>query len=188
MPIRKQQGQSSCAKRAFTCIANKNRTYVDTQHSPLLCLPAELRNRIYGYVFGVPWIRACCGSDRFCTYWGCNECIDDILYRFKFKFHYPRRLLALTETCRQIHEETKILPFVLNKFHGKPESIDRALHYYLDPEQSNAVTAVCFLVRNNGLEFEKPSIENLYSLPLQQDLAEALDNISYLRNLKSTLR
>ncbi|KAI4647677.1 hypothetical protein J4E93_004087 [Alternaria ventricosa] len=73
--------------------------------SPLLSLPAELRNQIFALALTQPTIE---------IFW-CTP-------RWKFKFHedcrphYVRQPLNLLFVCRQTHAETATLPYKLNTF------------------------------------------------------------------------
>jgi hypothetical protein len=72
--------------------------------SPLLQLPAELRNQIYALALSHPMITICRYlspiSFRFCT----------TIQRIR---RYPLNLLYV---CRQIYSETAVLPYKLNSF------------------------------------------------------------------------
>lgn len=76
-----------------------------TPLSPLLRLPGELRNKIYEYVFSDQTI---CPSED----WLCGtiklSCKSTTATWFEDTFEV---FTALTKTCRQIHEETRLLPF-----------------------------------------------------------------------------
>jgi hypothetical protein len=74
-------------------------TALNANNSPLLRLPAELRNKIYalvldedGYVFSYPDRPTLASGER-------------------------KNRLAILSLCRQIHAETALLPFSLNKLH-----------------------------------------------------------------------
>jgi len=73
--------------------------------SPLLSLPAEVRNQIFVLALTQPTIE---------IFWSHP--------RWKFKFHedcrpgYGRRQLNLLFVCRQTHAETATLPYKLNSF------------------------------------------------------------------------
>lgn len=72
--------------------------------SPLLRLPGEIRNRIYEYVFSDHMI--CPRRD-----WNGTiklKCVPTTRGRHNNSFE---SFIALTKTCRQICEETRLLPF-----------------------------------------------------------------------------
>jgi hypothetical protein len=91
------------------------------QSSILLRLPAELRNNIYSLVLGGKYITiAGWGS-----YWVQSKSLDDCYAlmcppeepEFTWhKFESSKHLLSLLHTCRQVHSETRLLPFALNVF------------------------------------------------------------------------
>lgn len=77
--------------------------------SPLLCLPAELRNAIYHYVVGGYLIQPQeedngPGKARRIRHTGSQE------------WHSPSVLLSLTGICREIQVEASLLSFSLNRF------------------------------------------------------------------------
>jgi hypothetical protein len=86
------------------------RTLNDPEDCPFLRLPAEIRNQIYNCVLG-----------------GCqiNVNLNDYgLWRRPQRQPYyittipwqPNTMIALTKVCRQIHQDTALLPFKLNTF------------------------------------------------------------------------
>ncbi|KAF1959405.1 hypothetical protein CC80DRAFT_490333 [Byssothecium circinans] len=98
MPTRKQishlkkRSKEGAANEKFHSILEEKLQKItarNQQLSPLLRLPAELRNKIYSLVLG-----------------GCNIPDDLPLTRPHF--------LALLATCRQTNTETRTLPFTLN--------------------------------------------------------------------------
>ncbi|KAH7377917.1 hypothetical protein DE146DRAFT_587963, partial [Phaeosphaeria sp. MPI-PUGE-AT-0046c] len=77
----------------------------NSNHSPLLRLPSEIRNRIYGYVFKAGY--TCGVTDR------------GKLYSIQSNGgrHYLTNLRnPLSKASRQLHFETNLLPLQLNKF------------------------------------------------------------------------
>ncbi|CAE7000757.1 hypothetical protein CFE70_001059 [Pyrenophora teres f. teres 0-1] len=79
--------------------AHDHITQLNATNSPLLRLPAELRNQIYEYALG---------GHIFYFYTECsNEYPHD---RF---FHND---IALVYVCRQLNAETALLPYALNSF------------------------------------------------------------------------
>ena len=82
------------------------------EHSPLLRLPAELRNKIYHYVIVVERIRI----------WPSQmTMIRSREYRVcSFYVRKPTiHLTALSATCRKLHADTALLPFRWNTFSGE---------------------------------------------------------------------
>lgn len=130
---------------------------LNTTESPLLRLPAELRNRIYEFVFGgclihvehaeLPRLDASLNEQKplktpnhmdMLNYWrmGDRFHIDPCKDRHRYCIPVPNGMyiprerlwnrtpahlnkilnLDVTRACRQIHDETKLLPFYLNIF------------------------------------------------------------------------
>ncbi|KAF1832936.1 hypothetical protein BDW02DRAFT_624666, partial [Decorospora gaudefroyi] len=107
--------------------------------SPLLRLPAELRNKIYRFVLGGNHIRPYC---------------ETVMGVWEVSFPgwaYSRLQLALLEVCRQVYAETKLLPFSLNRFVGYPEHMFELLATSLTPTQANALKTVYFYVDQFGI-------------------------------------
>ena len=77
-------------------LALKNPT---SPSSPLLRLPPELRNRVYQYVFTTP-------DDTLAV--GLAQCLCS------GKWVRPSSTFALSETCKQIHNECSALPYTIN--------------------------------------------------------------------------
>ncbi|KAF2831013.1 hypothetical protein CC86DRAFT_401574 [Ophiobolus disseminans] len=117
----------------------KERDLQCDRNSPLLRLPAELRNIIFDLVIGGYKIHVC---GRLLCHACCRrELGDDDAYKEYFDdvgsvnevdgypnperahpvyqpIHWPSDATALTTTCRQIRSETRLLPFALNIFYG----------------------------------------------------------------------
>jgi hypothetical protein len=94
-------------------------TMIEVHHkaSSFLCLPAELRNHIYTYVLGGETFDIHC--------WRCYT-----PFGFATRILRKRRFfLALLAVCRQLHSETRLLPFRLNAFSFKSQD---AFHSWLD--------------------------------------------------------
>jgi len=103
-----------------------------------LRIPAELRNQIYEYVLG----GMCLEADYRQTYTtGHRIKVQPMPYE-------PRqgkevvRLLALTETCRQIRSETRLLPFALNEFCGSTIKIFCVFVTSLSEEQRRIIRRI----------------------------------------------
>lgn len=76
--------------------------------SPLLRLPAELRNEIYAYVFTDEYLFASITCSPDATDRGYSPTFHTCIKK-------PYRV-ALTSTCRALYVETQNLPFKLNQF------------------------------------------------------------------------
>ncbi|KAF3001553.1 hypothetical protein E8E13_009730 [Curvularia kusanoi] len=77
-------------------------TLQNQKQSPLLRLPGELRNKIYGYFFSDYDIHMECEGFSFV---GGSE----------FPHLRGNQLVAMSAVCRQLHDETALLPFRLCK-------------------------------------------------------------------------
>jgi hypothetical protein len=102
-------------------MVNLSNTALNQKNSPLLRFPAELRNEIYYYALGGVEMTLRSGATsntsfavplkfKLETLIGLNVA-DPITQRVEYG-------LALTQTCRQLYAETKLLPFQLNDFWG----------------------------------------------------------------------
>ncbi|CAN9441274.1 unnamed protein product [Alternaria alternata] len=100
---------------------------------PLLRLPAELRNKIYEYVFLSHPVRPF-REHREWPYWA-----------------YPRSQLNLLETCRQIYFEAKLFPFALNVFVGYAEHVIELLLTTFTASQTNTISTVRLYVDAFGV-------------------------------------
>ncbi|EMD94239.1 hypothetical protein COCHEDRAFT_1094483, partial [Bipolaris maydis C5] len=96
--------------------------------SPLLRLPAELRMKIYDYVFDAGSI-----SPKYET-------------QDHRTWEYPRTNLSLIQACRQTWAETRLLPFTRNVFSGYSEHVIEMLCKNLTRSQANAISRVRLLV------------------------------------------
>jgi hypothetical protein len=117
------------------------------QDSPLLCLPAELRNRIYELALGglrlqVFNIRN--GTKDYHSHYIAAR--DEEPHSRCKELH---RLTALTLVCRQLYTETNILPFRLNAVHVSSDTISH-LVTVLSEAQRNAI----FTLRTNYVEIQ----------------------------------
>lgn len=89
--------------------------------SPLLRLPAELRNKVYAYVFSGCRLRVLChpgGSSVYATDPD-SEIRFDESGRKDFK-----TLIALTRTCHLVYAESRLLPYKLSTYR-----IELVLHF-----------------------------------------------------------
>jgi hypothetical protein len=115
-----------------------NRLERNARESPLLRLPAELRNRIYDLVLYE-------GDYNFASHFYIkdDQDQDDFLNfeGFKVDPKVPNRL-GLIRTCRQLYAETVLLPFSLNTFVFRTH----AMQYFFDSKttmaQSRAIRAI----------------------------------------------
>jgi hypothetical protein len=108
-------------------------------NSPLLRLPGELRNKIYEYAFG--------GHEVMLK--------RDIWYAKDRMYCYAHDsplslwsdLLSRTTICRQIYEETRLLPYALNTVCIDMYVGDHAIYVQeLGKSQKSAIRAICFKI------------------------------------------
>jgi hypothetical protein len=109
--------------------------------SPLLNLPAEVRNEIYKHVFA--------NVDVHC---------DSI--EVKFPTVHLGDLMALPQTCEQIRLESQALAYSLCRFWGTPPTLDILLRH-IGPVKANLITNVVIRVHAwCGGAFTLPSTSN----------------------------
>jgi hypothetical protein len=105
------------------------RSLRNQQQSPLLRLPAELRNKIYGHVLGGFIISFRTSRPR-------HHCLIRFKVSRKIGEFKPSNLLLI---CRQINAEAQLLPFELNEFNYRiPEAFKHMLDLLSD-RQVNAI-------------------------------------------------
>jgi hypothetical protein len=111
----------------------------DRPSPPFLRLPFSVRQHIYRYVLGGIHIRVCdpknCRRSHRCR--SRARKLHCPVY-----FHLRRCHLTLLSTCRQIHSETKLLPFSLNEFDGEYWDMHLAVFYRLSDAQVNAIANI----------------------------------------------
>jgi hypothetical protein len=99
------------------------RSLRNQQKSPLLRLPAELRNKIYGHVLGGFIISFRTSRPR-------HHCLIRFKFSRKIGEFKPSNLLLI---CRQINAEAQLLPFELNEFNYRiPEAFKHMLDLLSD--------------------------------------------------------
>ncbi|KAF9729785.1 hypothetical protein PMIN01_11718 [Paraphaeosphaeria minitans] len=87
------------------------------KESSLLCLPAELRSLVWMHTLGGMVFEVHCWVS-----YGVNSFATRILNRQK-------NFLSLLRTCRRIHAEARLIPFMFNAFRIKSE---QGLHAFVD--------------------------------------------------------
>jgi hypothetical protein len=109
------------------------------QQSPLLRLPAEIRNRICELVLGGLRLQSVCVQKPFFkskgTPWRCISAKE----KDQAGIIYLHRVTALTLVCRQLYQETHILPFKLNSVHIFTSTFSH-LAAVLSDAQRNAIS------------------------------------------------
>jgi hypothetical protein len=151
------------------------------QQSPLLRLPPEIRNRIYGLVLGGKQIQVCdaknCASRHRCRSRKQKN-------RYDTYFHLRRRDLALLVSCHQIHEETKLLPFNHNEFEGHHWNIHLAVYHRLTDAQVSTITNVRVHVNNEDVNYFQDCDDfPAFSIRLSDRFLSTLQVLAHLRGL-----
>ncbi|KAF2831046.1 hypothetical protein CC86DRAFT_377964 [Ophiobolus disseminans] len=106
--------------------------------SPLLRLPAKLRNHINGYVLGGNQVYIEC-NPAYCSWENLKKPYIRIStrnysrHKDDFAWHRPKHLFGLLQVCRQVHAEAKELPFTSNSFWGTVTSLSAALRVHILP-------------------------------------------------------
>ncbi|RMZ66580.1 tetratricopeptide-like helical [Pyrenophora seminiperda CCB06] len=118
-PLVSQQERRRQLVQRLAAITERNQ-----QTSPLLRLPAELRNKIYNYVFHSPPIRP----------------YRD--HRVYGAWAYSRRQLSLLQVCRQVYFEARLVPFKCNVFVGYAEHVIELLVTSFAPQQADVISTV----------------------------------------------
>jgi hypothetical protein len=114
-----------------TCYLTPGSTARNRVQSPLLRLPGEIRNQIYGHAFAGKMISlAYRGS--FYLYDAESE---------KRETYTLNELVGATTTCHQVRSETTVLPFRYNEFESLRQALPKFLSK-LQKEQRNAMVSV----------------------------------------------
>jgi len=113
---------------------------LQNRDSPLLRLPAEIRNQIYGYVIG---------GHEACPTWEDRDCLDVELRATRYNTSGGTRegwaaLFMLSYVCKQLNMETKNLPYELTAFQSDIcAAFDRFL-CQLKEEKKELITTISF--------------------------------------------
>ncbi|KAH9873443.1 hypothetical protein IAQ61_004066 [Plenodomus lingam] len=120
-------------------------------NSPLLHLPAELRNKIYTLIFHTLPILVCFATSHASR--PVDHCPASRTVKRRYSHvHYSRVDLALLQTCRWIYFEARLLPFLLNTFKGFPEAMVAAFPGRLYHAQWSCVTRIELTVAKTDVE------------------------------------
>jgi hypothetical protein len=135
---------------------------LDQTNSPLLRLPAELRNRVYEYVFGdVRLILGNWPGARIMTTTG-----------------HDANALALATTSCQLYVETKLLPFVLGHLLAYSVGYLMSGIKKLGPEQRQAIRNIEFDYYDSDFSIFKRNSGEIFSstlpAPSLQDLVRPI--------------
>ena len=79
------------------------------RESPLMRLPAELRDSVFKYLLGGQELRIMVYEDPLLA----SRPMGDTGH-----FKDTKNFVTITQTCRQAHSDTKLMPFGLNKIVG----------------------------------------------------------------------
>ena len=152
------------------------------QESPLLRLPPELRTRIYEIALGGRQIRVCDVKSCASTRHRCRTRAKKLTY--DTYFHLRRRYLALLVTCRQVHEETKLFPFMLNEFVGYHWEIHLATYYRLTDAQVSAITNIRIYMNSDDVKYclNGEKLAN-FGIQLSERFVSTLQVLAHLRGL-----
>jgi hypothetical protein len=102
MSLRREERKSCKRRDTLTKFITDHRPRVkNNQDSPLLRLPPELRDRIWGFAIGAHVLRV--------VY--TNSPANKTVVKIQPPFKENRNTLALLRTCRQIYSETALLPY-----------------------------------------------------------------------------
>ena len=116
-------------RRACEALFLKNQT-----NSPLLDLPAEIRKIIFDYVYMY--------KKTVSIYASRGTTGRIYVAPTPLSLQYPRILLSLPRTCRQINAETKHLPFATGKLVGDYLSVETTITTKLNRAQADAITNI----------------------------------------------
>lgn len=164
-----------------------NNSFTRTQHnSPLLCLPAELRNTIYTFLFSSLPILICFATSHVTRL--IDSCPIALSKRRRWShMHYSRLLLSLTEACWQTYAETRLLPFVLNTFTGYPEALVSGFPGRLYRDQFECISTVQLVVESRDISREEHGRVRGERVGLSPDMCMVLEGLRSLTGLR-TLR
>ncbi|KAF2847858.1 hypothetical protein T440DRAFT_509882 [Plenodomus tracheiphilus IPT5] len=160
-------------------------TMDNQQNSPFLCLPAEIRNRIYTFVFRTPPILVCFTTSSITR--PVDICPSSMSAKRRHShIHYPRSNLSLIETCRQTCFETRLLPFELNTLQGFPEALLAALPGRLYYTQLTCITRIELMVTNADIAGRNYRRERERRGRLTKDTIDTICGLPRMKGLKVT--
>ncbi|KAH6879073.1 hypothetical protein BKA58DRAFT_453287 [Alternaria rosae] len=144
-------------------------TQLNQENSPLLRLPAELRNRIYNFALYR-------GT-------GCFDPPPKVIKDTGRSGPWPtsnndKSDLALLSTCRQVQSAASILYYALNTFRFKPSSSLDNFTSTLAPAKLNAVKSID-IDEELAAEIEmRAELSGNNGLPLKFDVSTSLQNVT----------
>lgn len=158
--------------------------------SPLVRLPAEISNQIYGYVLTNKFNIAICTED-YCDLHPDGPVGGPLsVARMLMHAHFPRHILHLLEVCQQTYAEARLIPFGVNCVKGEAGEVNDYLSSgLLNSWQTSAVKEIhveplrceiCFMDGCVIGEIEKECLEDLEKLRTLQGLESlAIDFLCY---------
>jgi len=146
-------------------------TLRNQRDSPLLRLPAELRNSIYIYILGGHTVELCYAQR-------CLTCDNRGLSTGAFPiWHHPGSNLFLLEASYQIYTETRLLPFSSNVFIGTPKDVANFPKHTLQDHQAKAIRAI-------GLQYDGVDIDHMHPERLGKEVVAALSTLAADQGLR----
>ncbi|KAF2831196.1 hypothetical protein CC86DRAFT_463152 [Ophiobolus disseminans] len=118
---------------------------IDNSKSPLLHFPAELRNEIYGYALGRRVWDVTGGIAHVAP-----EGVDPYRAATSSERLKGTNILALLETCHQVHHETASLPFSINTLYSRKIDISPFLSSLTAAQQAAVMKMRLQLFWDNG--------------------------------------
>lgn len=92
--------------------------------------------------------------------------------------------MALLTTCRQIYSEARLLPFLLNEFHGYHWDIQLAVYYRMTDAQVGAITNIRVYFEYSDVIYYPALGRRSPSVNLGQDALATLNVLGHLRGLR----
>lgn len=151
---RRDDSDDSVAKRSLRADTVRN-----LQQSPLLRLPGEIRSRIYEYALGGHTFTPA-GEQRLYTDGPAGSQLDDDTWK---------GLQHLAQVCRQLREETQLLPYSMNIFRQHYHSSD-ALRDWTDTLGLEKQAEICRVEiwdssKSGSKQVRKFLLPQLFGLP-----------------------
>ncbi|EDU50450.1 hypothetical protein PtrSN002B_010202 [Pyrenophora tritici-repentis] len=157
---------------------------------PILRLPGEIRNKVYGYVFDDvkikpgPWyqnpVTKKYSKDLYGSY-GLELEQRSKFFRNKHLW-YPRERLSLLQTCRQINAEAKLFPFAAGTLQGDDYFINDVIWRVPSKAQANAITTVELVRHYQRRAYQRQAyVRLLYDSGMMD---QALRKLGELRGVK----
>jgi len=150
------------------------------QHFPFLQLPAELRNAIYDYALPCHQVRISDTSTIISRPVVLVRLADDA--NALWEFPRSRQLVTLTDICRQIRDEAKLLTLSAHEFSCYTTAVSGAFRQFrgtLGSDQQNAITHFRWLAVPADLKLSDGVIVGLFGGTIA-----ALRELGSLRGLR----